>query len=117
MAKAIATATMTKGLKLPAFFIWLICDAFRVREVCAKAGSKYRQKPLKAFSKCSRVHRVYFYPTPPVDLDGKLRSQSFSHGHSDLLKFNSRLRVSVGFSPTSPKGKQKLQPISIARRI
>ena len=37
-------------------------------------------------------------------------SQSFPLGHSDLLIINSRLRVSVGFSPTSPKRKQKLQP-------
>ncbi len=37
-------------------------------------------------------------------------SQLFLSGHSDLLIINSRLRVSVGFSPTSPKRKQKLQP-------
>ena len=37
-------------------------------------------------------------------------SQLFPLGHSDLLKINSRLRVSVGFSPTSPKREQKLQP-------
>jgi hypothetical protein len=37
-------------------------------------------------------------------------SQLFPLGHSDLLIVNSRLRVSVGFSPTSPKRKQKLQP-------
>jgi hypothetical protein len=37
-------------------------------------------------------------------------SHLFPLGHSDLLIINSRLRVSVGFSPTSPKRKQKLQP-------
>jgi hypothetical protein len=37
-------------------------------------------------------------------------SQLFLSGHSDLLIVNLRLRVSVGFSPTSPKRKQKLQP-------
>ncbi len=43
-------------------------------------------------------------------------SQLFPLGHSDLLKINLRLRVSVGFSPTSPKRKQKHNQTSVVKK-
>jgi hypothetical protein len=45
------------------------------------------------------------YPTPPVDLDGIYWSQSLAAGiptFGTISGTDSRLRVSVGFSPTFP---------------
>jgi hypothetical protein len=47
------------------------------------------------------------YPTPPVDLDGIYWSQSLAAGiptFDSISGTDSRLRVSVGFSPTFPAG-------------
>ena len=62
------------------------------------SGEVFKGSPSKLLPDSTRRPRRYIW------------SQLFPLGHSDLLIINLRLRVSVGFSPTSPKRKQKLQP-------